>query len=750
VTTSTAPDPPAPPETEEQPGRSRRGAPRALIIALVAAPTLLILAIMSGGFGDIFRDEGLFRFPELLAANTPTGGDMGAHVLLPQILKDSLLPGGNLIGWSNDWYAGFPALYFYFPLPALTTVVLDLFLPGGVGFKLVTIAGLVALPVATYFFVRWLGFSRPVSAIAAVSGGLFVFMESYSIFGANIKSTLAGEFSFSWSFALSLVYLGLVTRDTRENRSWKPWAGIVLALTALTHIVTTVMVVLLSIPLLFRRNGPRTVVSSWALGLGLSAVWSVPFLVRVLQGMTTDMGWSPVENVIGDANPGSPVPGEFVPILALGLIGVVWTLLRRDDVVVLVSMAFVPLAGYFLIALFARHEVTLGPFDPTILYNARLLPYWYFALFVFAGLALGLAVVEFARSLPQRRQNLILGLVLVALVLLNASALAIHDVPGWVRWNYEGYEGKAVYGEYASLMETVDELPPGRIMWEANSEMNQYGTPMALMLLPYWSEGHPSMEGLFFESSLTTPFHFLNASEVSERPSNPVRGLDYRGLDFARAERHLAVYDVAYYLSFTERATEAAREHGLREIAASPPWTVFALPDSSLVDVATVEPAVWDGGGKFLDPALAWYDDVEHLDHWLVEDGPGGWDRVSGVDDRLVAPAAYDTAGATVTNVELEDDRISFRTTAVGVPHLVKVSYFPNWQAVGAEGPYRAAPSLMVVVPTEEEVTLEFRNTSAENIGMALTVLSIGGLVAYAVVRRRSRRDTDLAEEPAV
>ena len=68
---------------------------------------------------------------------------------------------------------------------------------------------------------------------------------------------------------------------------------------------------------------------------------------------------------------------------------------------------------------------------------------------------------------------------------------------------------------------------------------------------------------------------------------------------------------------------------------------------------------------------------------------------------------------------------------------------------MGAEGPYRAAPSLMVVVPTEEEVTLEFRNTSAENIGMALTVISIGGLVAYAVVRRRSGRATDLAEEPA-
>jgi hypothetical protein len=56
----------------------------------------------------------------------------------------------------------------------------------------------------------------------------------------------------------------------------------------------------------------------------------------------------------------------------------------------------------------------------------------------------------------------------------------------------------------------------------------------------------------------------------------------------------------------------------------------------------------------------------------------------------------------------------------------------------------------MVVVPTEEQVTLEFRNTAAENIGMALTVLTIGGLIVYAVFRRRADRpEAAPAEETA-
>ena len=48
---------------------------------------------------------------------------------------------------------------------------------------------------------------------------------------------------------------------------------------------------------------------------------------------------------------------------------------------------------------------------------------------------------------------------------------------------------------------------------------------------------------------------------------------------------------------------------------------------------------------------------------------------------------------------------------------LVKVSYFPNWEVEGAEGPYRIAPNLMVVVPTEQEVHLHYGRS---DVGPAL------------------------------
>ena len=144
MVSTTAPIAPAESAAPRRRLSPRQSVPTWLIAVLVGVPTLLIVLIMSGILGTIGSGD-LIRFPQILVANTPTGGDMGAHVLLPQVLADSVIPSGRLLGWSNAWYAGFPVLYFYFPLPAVATVLLDLVLPYGVAFKLITIVGLVAL-----------------------------------------------------------------------------------------------------------------------------------------------------------------------------------------------------------------------------------------------------------------------------------------------------------------------------------------------------------------------------------------------------------------------------------------------------------------------------------------------------------------------------------------------------------------------------------------------------------------------------
>ena len=63
------------------------------------------------------------------------------------------------------------------------------------------------------------------------------------------------------------------------------------------------------------------------------------------------------------------------------------------------------------------------------------------------------------------------------------------------------------------------------------------------------------------------------------------------------------------------------------------------------------------------------------------------------------------------------------------MPVLVKTSYFPNWEASGASGPYRVAPNFMVVVPEDTHVELTYGRTGVEYVSYFLTLLGIVGVV---------------------
>ncbi len=85
-----------------------------------------------------------------------------------------------------------------------------------------------------------------------------------------------------------------------------------------------------------------------------------------------------------------------------------------------------------------------------------------------------------------------------------------------------------------------------------------------------------------------------------------------------------------------------------------------------------------------------------------------------------------------VTNIETGIDTISFDVSEPGVPVLVKTNYFPNWEVDGADGPYRVTPNLMVVIPTEDHVSLHYGRTPVDLAALGLTLLGLIGLVWLA------------------
>ena len=772
--------PPRPIEEIDEGGRRRRRPSAATLVTafVVAAAGIYVLLQLQ---------------PGLIAADTtPAGGDMGAHVWGPAYLRDYLLPHGRITGWTPDWYAGFPALHYYFPLPSLLIVLVDVVLPYGVAFKVVTVLGLVAMPAAAATLGRQLRLPFPTPALFAAATIPFVFDRFHTIWGGNAAATLAGEFAFSISLALALFFLAALARVLETGRG-RALAGALFAATALCHLLPAAFAVAAAGILLLTRRPDRPrwgiVITVGLIGFALSAFWFVPFIGRL--DYSNDMGWERthayLENLLPflrtDDAAASVVTRHLKFVFPMAAVGVLLGLAaRRRGVVALAGIAALCGLGF--------RFVPDGP-----IWNARFLPFWYLSAYLLAAVGVaeltillrnGFARMEHPglRHDPDARPGaatfvaafggLACVIVLTGIPLglfstgridlpgdasvpfLRATTADSSFVPSWAKWNYSGYERKADYPEFREVISTMEEIGQtegcGRAMWEYEPELNRFGTPMALMLLPYYTEGCiGSMEGLFFESSATVPYHFLNQSELSKTPSRAMRDLPYRDLDLDAGVEHLQVLGVRYYMAVTPEAQAAAAVHPDLELittTTSRPvnypdgvkdrtWQIYEVADADLVAPLAFEPVVAEGlkgqGTKeaWLDASVDWYQDRSRQAVPLADDGPSSWARIPTASASAPASAVRE---AKISKIRSDDDGISFDVDRPGTPVVVRASYFPNWKAKGADGPWRIAPNLMVVVPTSTHVELHYGWTPLDLSAWGITVVGLAGLVL--LVRR--------------
>jgi hypothetical protein len=864
----------------------------------------------------------------ILSDTTPAGGDMGAHVWGPAYLRDHLLPSFQLAGWAPDWYDGFPAYQFYMVVPSLLIVLLNvgifhgwmallpvlvaagcvvaaaglwdqsprrskqllagaglalltIGLPYGVAFKLIAVSGAVTLPIAAYAFGRLAGLQFPTPAMFSAASLVFLFYRGFSIYGGNLPSTLAGEFAFSISLSLGLLYLGVLFRGF-DNGKHRGWAAVLLALTGLCHLIpafwvlgaTAIAVIVhprrkvdtdaglcallagvgtalclvavhwhtdvgpwrldnsvmwdaawkIPFPIIGGKELPitvwfggamllvaaglwlwssqtvRYVIPSLIVGGLLSTWWVLPFAGR--STYVNDMGWERIPAGApgfpntwtrylfpGDVPPidGQPgVPGHNIQwVFLIALVGVGLSLASRLRVGIFLTACAVALALSFWLLPAGR------------LWNARLLPFYYLTVMLLAALAFAetvrlIAELVRAREADLDRPSLGVGvgtalsgllaiLVVVGLPLgvlpfkegyvdegggqgyswpsfspVQVSSSPASFIPGWADWNFEGYERKTEYREYYEVVQTMkrlgesggDDSGCGRAMWEYNPDLDHYGTPMALMLLPYWTDGCiGSQEGLYFEASTTTPYHFLMQNQLSEKPSSAQRDMPYPNfLDMTRGVQQMQLMGVRYYMAKTDAAVNAASVHpDLTKVDESGPWVIFEVANSAVVQGLTHEPKVladsdgsqteWleepkDAAGLNDGPAVRWFMHPDLWDVAIAASGPDEWERIRVSELVPGLPTnGTEVTPAQVTDLEIDREKVEFDVDRVGSPVLVKVSYFPNWSADGAEGPYRVAPNLMVVVPTEEHVELNYGRTSVEWLAYLTTLLGLVGLV---------------------
>jgi hypothetical protein len=665
--------------------------------------------------------------PSLLLSPTITaGGDTISHYVAARYLRDYLLPNGKIVGWMPGNLAGFPIFLFYFPLAFLLIAGLSLLVSFPVAFKLGSVVGVLGLPIASLAALRWIGCPFPIPALGAVLTLPFLFITSNSMWGGNIPSTLAGEFSHSLSLALLVLFLGALYRGVRGGRDIARCA-ILFALVGFAHGYGLVMAAGLGLYFLaVESNFPATfayLVRVYAIGGLILGFWLVPLVAYLHYTTGFAISWAF----------GSPL--EIVPLVlwpTVAIVGVtvglaLWP--RQTDKEWLRVVHYLTYPVVLSVALYFV--------SPRLnLVDVRFLAFAQFFLTPLAAVGLGKLLSRLSQPL-RRAAPMVIAAVVIAWIVPQVSF-----IPDWIRWNFEGMERKPWWGYYitVSAMALYGGPHSPRIVYEHSVLHDKAGTVRAFEALPLFS-GRPTLEGAFMQSSPSSPFVFYIQSELTETPSCPF--LPYRCATFdpGRALAHLELFNVKEVIAVTDKVKAAlASNPGYRQKGEIGPYKIFQVRQGNgqYVMPLRYQPALVIGA-DWKRLAYDWFQKPDWLDVPLLFLRPGEPSPPATVPFRGLEEAPIKQGLSPKCHVEevVTNEEVRFETDCPGRPHLIKISYHPKWRVEGAKQVYLVSPAFMLVYPTARHVRLAFGTRWPDYVGMAATVLGLALLAVGWIVERR-------------
>ena len=692
---------------------------------LHAAFDLAALAVLAGFTA--------YHIPlHLLLADTLTvGGDTVAHNYLAAHLGKHLFGAGRIVSWAPGWWCGFPAFQFYFSLPYVCMALLDLVLPFNVAFKLVTVAGIFLLPCSAYVAGRLGRFPRPTPILLAVATLPLLFDRSHTMWGVNIYSTLAGMIANSLSFPIMLLFMGSTLRDMDDRRLRYTSVLLLVALLASHFFTSIVAIASLSAVALLRRpsewRGALLVLArEFGLAFMLMAWWIVPLLAKRSYSIDFGLNW--------DVGILSQMPGFAWCVMPLCLAALYLGVMKRVRAVAVFAVLL------FASVILFHIGYSLSP----VFVNVRLWPFIVYALLALAAVGMGLLT----RKL--RFTELVVA-VAVLLTLTFGIGQPNHVHPA-AEWNYSGLERKPAWPILRKLIAPLHGTP-GRLANDLHSDNENFGSSRIFECVPYLV-GKPVLEGGIVNSALGSLFAYYVQGETSRSCAGFPPIVEPPTFNAANATRHLKLFNVKHFIARWP-VVRSAFGHSAewKSVRRVEDWELFELVTSDGRYV--IIPRFYPGAVRtkhWKQTALDWMDVIEWLDRPLALLSPGEEPpphqsilsesafkalhadaRAGNPDSLQLTPVPLSGAEPGIIEEQVTDHTIRFRTRNVGAPHIIKISYYPNWKVRGAARVYMVTPGFMLVYPLQEEVELYYGSTVADNVGRAITGLGLG-VVMLAIV----------------
>jgi tetratricopeptide (TPR) repeat protein len=554
-------------------------------------------------------------------------------------------------------------------------------------------------------------------------------MEANSMWGGNIPSTLAGEFSFSIGLALAVLFVGTL-RHTMETGRGLARNGVLVAVMGLCHGYTLIWAGLVSLLELVTTHGwwrrLRTLATVHGLAVLLMSFWLVQLLWYAPWTTAFNPTW--VLNSWREVLPPILWPAAGAAAAIAPLAGAVcWW--RREPYPRFLGVLW----GSIFISLFFY-----GTAHSFHVVDIRFMPFLQLGLCLAGAAGLGwlLALLPAPEIWP----------VVGALATLPFVQSQVSYIPGWIQWNYSGFEAKAPWPILRDLTRYLrGDFRDPRVVYEHSPSNEALGTVRVFENLPLFS-GRPTLEGLYMQSSLSTPFVFYLQSEISKHISCPLPSWGCTRLNLGRGIDHLRMFNVSQFIVRSPEVKELAAAHpGLERQASFGDYDVYRVRDHDgryVVPLAVAPVLVHTERWK--EAAYQWFKRAGPADPVpvLATDGTGneGAEFAAMLTELPPDVPRQALPAAPALHEELDTDRVVVTGTRPGHPILIRISYHPRWEAVTGERVWLAAPNFMLVFPRGDRVELRFGAGPALMVGRVLTalgcVLLLGALVPAG--RRRA------------
>jgi tetratricopeptide (TPR) repeat protein len=653
-----------------------------------------------------------------------TGGDTASWHGVAHHMLTVLLPNGRLTGWDMGNLCGYPNFTFYF-IPPFLLAVLPSYLFGlslTITLKLAIMTGIFLLPIMTYFGLKTMQYRFPVPVIGSCASLIFLFNESYTMFGGNALSTFAGEFCYMFAFAFFVYFIGSLYHGLKTGTGVLK-NGLLLGFIGLSHLFVFIPAVFLVIYWSLAGKNIKYLVKVSVTGFGLMAFWILP-LIASRTPYTT-----PVYMIWQDfVTWRHALMGIGIILLLAGprlvLSAIRWKSIKNDKFNMFLGLAFGCLVMYF-----SSHFLQIP--------DIRFLPPLVFILIM----------IVFAETLGpflalSRQWIKIVAAMLVCTSCLIFVLMVGKNAPAWFAYNNKGYENTAGYEEFMAANNYLKESYKGshsnplnapRVAYEKCDAYGAYGGDRAFESLPFFS-GRQTMEGVHYASSFASRFIAFLQTEYSRDIKTPTIYI-FSKMNPEVLPRHFDLYNISQLILMTNEAKKAIASSSLFEKeAAFGAISIYRYKgcNERYVDVPGILPIIYTGK-DWVDNFYKWYKNPDLTDVLLVPEA-----YIKDEDDRAVFAgktasveniARFANKTIDVSNLKVETDiehlKIRFTTNKVGVPHLIKVSYFPNWKVSGANGVYPVSPNLMMVIPRQPEVILSYGYTLLNQIGIWITCATL-------------------------